>query len=255
MFRNELAVTYLLINRLADAKHVLHETLLRWRHDGYAAVHYGFVLKNLDQNMEGAVQFLREGIASQADGTQDGRFYFNLGDALQRLGRQTEAMEVYRMGAEKKLFPSEYQRSLYNVNRLKSHPFWSVAETGYEKYFGVLRQNWERIRDEALRILDDRNYFTNETENLKDVGDWKQYTLFARGRKVKENCVRTPLTCKIIDTFPAARSCTRGQIKFSVMHAGTHVWPHCGPTNCRIRAHLGLQVPPNTFIRVANEKR
>uniref|UniRef100_A0A3B4A4F8 Aspartyl/asparaginy/proline hydroxylase domain-containing protein n=1 Tax=Periophthalmus magnuspinnatus TaxID=409849 RepID=A0A3B4A4F8_9GOBI len=33
------------------------------------------------------------------------------------------------------------------------------------------------------------------------------------------------------------------QIKFSVMHPGTHVWPHTGPTNCRLRLHLGLVIP------------
>lgn len=240
---------------MADAKYVLHETLLRWRQNGFAAVHYGFVLKNLDQNMEAAVQFLREGIESNAHGTQDGRFYFNLGDALQRLGRQSEAMDVYRMGVKRNLFLSEYQRSLYNVNRLQSRPFWSVKQTGYEKYFRILVENWENIRAEGISALNEKNFFTNETENLKDIGDWKQLTLFARGQKNVNNCRQTPLTCKIIETFPAARFCTRGQIKFSVMHPGTHVWPHCGPTNCRIRAHLGLNVPENTFLRVATETK
>uniref|UniRef100_A0A663E9X4 Aspartyl/asparaginy/proline hydroxylase domain-containing protein n=1 Tax=Aquila chrysaetos chrysaetos TaxID=223781 RepID=A0A663E9X4_AQUCH len=27
------------------------------------------------------------------------------------------------------------------------------------------------------------------------------------------------------------------------MHPGTHVWPHTGPTNCRLRMHLGLVIP------------
>ena len=30
---------------------------------------------------------------------------------------------------------------------------------------------------------------------------------------------------------------------FSVMSPGTHVWPHVGPTNCRLRMHLGLVIP------------
>ena len=33
------------------------------------------------------------------------------------------------------------------------------------------------------------------------------------------------------------------------------MWPHTGPTNCRLRLHLGLKVPPGTGIRVAGEKR
>jgi len=39
------------------------------------------------------------------------------------------------------------------------------------------------------------------------------------------------------------------------MHPVVHVWPHTGPTNCRIRAHLGLVVPPGPLIRVTNETR
>ena len=29
------------------------------------------------------------------------------------------------------------------------------------------------------------------------------------------------------------------------MKEGTVVWPHTGPTNCRLRMHLGLVVPPD----------
>ena len=42
----------------------------------------------------------------------------------------------------------------------------------------------------------------------------------------------------------AAAECSHGQVKFSVIYPGTHVHPHSGPTNCRLRAHLGLSVPP-----------
>ena len=45
------------------------------------------------------------------------------------------------------------------------------------------------------------------------------------------------------------------QVKFSVIHPGTKIWPHCGPTNCRIRAHLGLKVPQGIKIRVAGDTR
>lgn len=33
------------------------------------------------------------------------------------------------------------------------------------------------------------------------------------------------------------------QIKFSLINPNAHVHPHTGPSNCRIRAHLGLVVP------------
>lgn len=73
---------------------MLHEVLTRWRYNGFALVHYGFVLKNLDQDYENAAIYIQEGIDTNEPGTQDGRFYFNLGDALQRLGRNDEARAV-----------------------------------------------------------------------------------------------------------------------------------------------------------------
>lgn len=241
--------------RMADAKYVLHTTLLRWRDDGVAAAHYGFVLKNLDNDLEQAVLFLRQGIESNESGATNGRFYFNLGDALIRLGRNDEAKQVFKEAADRKLFPSEYQRSLYNVDHLKAKPFWTLAETGYKTEFRTLEQNWQRIRDEGLRLLSGDGYFTDEAENLRDTGIWKQFELFARGKKNDDNCKRTPFTCKLIEMFPSARFCKRGQVKFSVMHPNTHVWPHCGPTNCRLRAHLGLKTASKTSIRVATETR
>ena len=40
------------------------------------------------------------------------------------------------------------------------------------------------------------------------------------------------------------------------MQPGVHVWPHCGPTNCRLRAHLGLVVPTvGPLIRVGDDVR
>lgn len=68
--------------------------MLKWRYNGFALVHYGFILKNLDKNIEDAVLYLREGIESGEPGTQDGKFYFHLGDALTKLGRNDEAIEV-----------------------------------------------------------------------------------------------------------------------------------------------------------------
>uniref|UniRef100_A0A6E8VPE0 Asp_Arg_Hydrox domain-containing protein n=1 Tax=Anopheles coluzzii TaxID=1518534 RepID=A0A6E8VPE0_ANOCL len=256
LYRNQLAVSYLYLNRLAEAKAVLHETLLRWIDNGFALVHYGFVLKTLDQNMELAAQYLQEGIETGHPGTQDGRFYFQLGDALQRLERNSEALAVYRKGVQKKLFRSVYQRSLYNVDGLAARPYWTEEQTTYATELELIRARWREVRDEGLKLLTSAGVFVNESENLRDRGDWKQLELFSRGARVERNCARAPYTCRLVEQyFPAARTCKRGQVKFSVMHPGTHVWPHCGPTNCRVRAHLGLRVPPGTYIRVAEETR
>lgn len=116
--------------------------------------------------------------------------------------------------------------------------------------------NWKSIRDEALAVLksDKSSKFREEAEQLREIGDWRQLELFSRGMR-RPQCELTPLTCRLISNFQPAAGCSRGQSKFSVMEPGTHVWPHCGPTNCRLRAHLGLVVPANVSIRVGEVTR
>lgn len=79
--------------RLNDAKTVLENVLNRWPSDGMATAHYGFILK-MEDNLEAGVKYLKNGIESNHSGAQDSRFYFHLGDALYRLGRNDEALKV-----------------------------------------------------------------------------------------------------------------------------------------------------------------
>ena len=57
--------------------------------DGFAQLHYGFILK-YEKDYEKAIPYLQRGIASGAEGTSDGKFYTNLGDSLRRVGREAE---------------------------------------------------------------------------------------------------------------------------------------------------------------------
>jgi aspartate beta-hydroxylase len=79
--------------------------------------------------------------------------------------------------------------------------------------------------------------------------------LFISGKKIDKNCLKTPFTCSLLEQIIPASKCSRGQIKFSLLSPGTHIWPHCGPTNTRLRAHLGLSIPTGARIRVATEER
>lgn len=219
-------------------------------------VYYAYVLVQLDQDYESAVNYFQEGFETDEEITKDSRMFTTWGEALQRLDRNDEAMLVFEKGAALKLYPSKYQRSLYNVMGLESRPFWTAKETGVKAQLETLKLNWELIRKEGLSILNEDGNFASESEQLLHKGDWKQFELFARGEKNLENCKKTPLTCKMIEVFPEARFCTRGQVKFSVLDPGTHIWPHCGPTNCRLRVHLALKAESQkTFIRVAQKTR
>uniref|UniRef100_H3CMI4 Un-named hu7910 n=1 Tax=Tetraodon nigroviridis TaxID=99883 RepID=H3CMI4_TETNG len=242
--KNDLGVAHLLLGDNKGAKRVYEEVLAVAPTNGFAKVHYGFILKSQNQIAE-SIPYLKEGLQSGEPGTDDGRFYFHLGDALQRVG-DSSAYHWYQVGHQRGHFASVWQRSLYNVKGLKAQPWWTPKETGYTDLVKALERNWKSIRDEALAVMDQKSgLFIPEEENLREKGEWGQYTLWQQGKKLPSSCQSVPKTCSLLERFPEATGCKRGQIKFSVMQPGTHVWPHTGPTNCRLRMHLGLVIPPH----------
>lgn len=254
--KNQLAVGYLLIGQNRESKKVFIKVLKLVPESGFAKVHLGFILKTDESNYNEAIKFMSEGIASREPGVIDGRFYFHLGDALHRTGRQEEAVKVYEDGVKEGLFLSVYQRSLYNVNNLTGKPWWNPQNSTYSTFFKILEMNWQAIRNEALSLMNEQTSgFTPEAEGLQDKGEWQQFELYARGRKIEKNCIKAVKTCSLIEQMPDAAGCKRGQVKFSIMHPATHVWAHTGPTNCRLRSHLGLVIPDGASIRVANETK
>lgn len=253
--KKELGVQYLIMGADAKAKPFFEQVLKLDPDDGFAKVHLGFILKR-EGLFEEAIVHLREGIESNQEGTSDGKYFFHLGDAYHRTGRPEEANSIYALGADKGLFRSAMQRSLYNVDTLHGQPWWTPKKAKFEAAVQQLESKWQVIRKEGLALMDkETQLFQSEDESLRDTGDWKQFMLYMRGKKDTKNCARAPETCKIIDSIPQSAGCKRGQVKFSVMHPGTHVWPHTGPTNCRLRSHLGLVIPEGTRIRVVNETR
>ena len=80
------------------------------------------------------------------------------------------------------LFKSKFQRSLYNVDRLTSRPWWTLEQTTHAHLLQAMQKNWKVIRDEGVAQLDpSTGSFKPEEENLRETGDWKQFTLFQQG--------------------------------------------------------------------------
>ena len=59
----------------------------------------------------------------------------------------------------------------------------------------------------------------------------------------------------MIQQFPAAAGCPKCKASFSLVDPGTLIPAHAGPTNTRLRAHLGLLVPKKgeLHMRIANQ--
>jgi aspartyl/asparaginyl beta-hydroxylase (cupin superfamily) len=95
--------------------------------------------------------------------------------------------------------------------------------------------------------------------NLTDAGEWNQYRLFLRGNEFRNNTRRCPRTVEIIHSISgisgAAHAGNVLSAKFAVTEPGTHMVPHCGPHNARLRVHLGLRVPKGNSMRVCDDVR
>eukprot|EP01043_Picozoa_sp_COSAG02_P047284 COSAG02_NODE_4515_length_5274_cov_5.708986_1_plen_132_part_00 len=77
-----------------------------------------------------------------------------------------------------------------------------------------------------------------------------------QGKHHTKNCQKAPYTCELLGSMPEISTAAIGDVKFSLMQPGTIVRPHTGPTNKRIRVHLGLDVPPGCCeITVGGEAR
>ena len=124
---------------------------------------------------------------------------------------------------------------------IKSDIFWRPHHSCVQKGYRHLKAKGNPKPRVTRQVK--QNLFESEGENLRDTGEWAQFELYRQGQKSERNCKKAPITCKLVSSIPQVASNRRGQVKFSVMASGTHVHAHSGPTNCRLRVHLGLKIP------------
>lgn len=117
---------------------------------------------------------------------------------------------------------------------------------------GAVTGNFEVIRDELASFTRGKS-LEQHPQGLEDRGRWGVLYFHAGGRAVGETERGCPITSGAIAGFPGAGEA--GQAYVSVLQPGTHIQAHCGPTNTRLRAHVGLAVPEDARIRLGSEMR
>ena len=118
---------------------------------------------------------------------------------------------------------------------------------------GYLESNYPAIRDEILALAGAR--FHRESERISRTGDWDVAFLYERGRRREEVCAACPVSAHGIEAYPTIRTLA-GLIYVSRMRPVTHISPHRGPTNLRVRCHLAIKAPKgDCAIRVGKHIR
>ena len=133
---------------------------------------------------------------------------------------------------------------------LEARPWHDPTEFPIVSY---LESNYPAIRDEILAL--EANRFHAESERIDRAGDWDVAFLYERGRRRDDVCRACPVTTHGIEAYPAIRTIA-GLIYVSRMRPMTHIAPHRGPTNLRLRCHFAIKVPAgDCAIRVEDKTR
>ena len=133
---------------------------------------------------------------------------------------------------------------------LELRPWYDASDFPLACY---LETHSAEIRDEILAL--DPTRFHRESERIERTGDWDVAFFYERGRRREAVCEACPVTTHGIETMPAMRT-AGGLIYVSRMRPGTHIQPHRGPTNLRLRCHLGITVPDgDCALRVGDDTR
>jgi aspartate beta-hydroxylase len=133
---------------------------------------------------------------------------------------------------------------------LPSRPWYDPRAFALVDY---LEANYAAVRAEILALDDGR--FHRESERISRTGDWDVAFFYERGRRHDDICAACPVTTQGIDAHQTVRTMA-GLIYVSRMRASTHISAHRGPTNLRLRCHLGLVVPGgDCALRVSEETR
>jgi aspartate beta-hydroxylase len=127
---------------------------------------------------------------------------------------------------------------------LTSEPVWDARRF---PWFEQMKRAVPRIRVEYQKLRKARDGFRIIFPGKGVEGAWAAAWLWLYGRQIDQNIRRCPSTMAALSGVTRA-----GWGGFSVMRPGTHVEPHCGSTNAKLRVHVPLVVPRGCRMRVGD---
>ncbi|MBA15428.1 MAG: aspartyl beta-hydroxylase [Sphingomonas sp.] len=116
----------------------------------------------------------------------------------------------------------------------------------------LLRDNWEKIRDEAVaaalvsgREAPSLASISPDHRAIAPMNRWRSFFLWGYGYGIEENIAQCPVTASIVEQIPDLNSAF-----FSILSPGTHIPAHRGVTKGLVTCHLGLIVPRDGDVRM-----
>lgn len=179
---------------------------------------------------------------------------YEFGNVLRGQDMLEEEAHLYEQALEAEIWKHTSQRPMHYIIGLRAQPWWDPQELPL--VLG-LEQSYLAIKEEMFNLVAN-GQFSEYSSNAVVAGEWSDFTLFWNGKPVEDHCAACPQTVAAVRNIPGATTASKGNVYFSRLAPDTHIRQHCGPTNSRLRVHLGLQVPlaPQApKIRVGDETR
>ena len=170
------------------------------------------------------------------------------GLALMATGHAELATTLFENAVKMGLWGHPMQRPVSKyVRRLPAQAWLNPKDFPFIK---KLEKSYKKIKEEFLYTLKNSpETFTEEGENLHIGGNWTELRLKSSGHGFTVASESFPKTMKIIHNCGQEFT----SIKFSAIQPDTHIRPHTGPTNERLRIHLTLIHKGGAKIRVHDE--
>ena len=144
---------------------------------------------------------------------------------------------------EKQETQMHYQKpTLFHMD-LPANPCWNDYDIHMNEQ-KLLKLNFELITQEYEKVFTklQSGDVTGWKNNVIPQGHWCIFPFVDQGAIDTANCRRCPGVAEIIlGCLPAMMNdCVFGNAAFSILYPDSHITPHHGPTNLRLRCHLGV---------------
>ncbi len=146
--------------------------------------------------------------------------------------------------------PLRWQQPTRYYPGLEARPWHDPASFDWTDCLG---EAFPLIREEALTLQREGRFALDPLSADLADGTWNEFRFYTEGRPNDENLAACPHTAATLQRIPGAASA--GLAYFSAIGPKSHVRPHCGPHNARLRCQLGLVAPPGCRMRVGDDTR
>jgi hypothetical protein len=119
-------------------------------------------------------------------------------------------------------------------------------------WVAVLEGAFPLVQDELARLVAAGSGFSSVYQDQTSAGEWAASYLWVFGKKVEETCRLCPETARILSSIPGVPEF--GTTMVSALAPHTHIAPHHGYTNAKLRCQLPLRVPGRCKLKVGEHE-